>query len=161
MSPILPLSRSLFRRIPLVPLLLARLRSSSLLASTHLTPCKSDFFVLSHIAPRGIRGVNDSAIYAYSVGRVKLHRGKGRLPLLNNVLFVPHATVRLLPISALCGSPSRPRVVFDHNSVSLLDRSGAILVSGLPFSRCLYALAGSPPSIDHASLAVRPLTLVS
>lgn len=151
---------SLSRRITLVPLLLARLRFSSILAST-LTPCKSDFCVLYPIAPRGIRGVNDSVFHAYGVRRVKLHRGKRRLPLLDNVLFVPHATIHLLSISAHCGSPSRPRVVFDHKLVFLLDRSGAILVSGLPFSRRLYALAGSPSSIDHASLAVRPPTLAS
>ncbi|EPS92702.1 hypothetical protein FOMPIDRAFT_1137433, partial [Fomitopsis schrenkii] len=41
-------------------------------ASTHLTPCKADFHDLVPIAPRGIRGVNGSIIYAYGVGKVRL-----------------------------------------------------------------------------------------
>ncbi|OSX63346.1 hypothetical protein POSPLADRAFT_1045693 [Postia placenta MAD-698-R-SB12] len=40
-------------------------------ASAHLSPCKEDFSDLVPIAPRGIRGVNGSVIYARGVGRLR------------------------------------------------------------------------------------------
>ncbi|CCM06581.1 uncharacterized protein FIBRA_08859 [Fibroporia radiculosa] len=86
-------------------------------ASTHLTPCQSNFVSFCSILPCGIRGVNGSVIYALSIGRVSLSLPTGSTLALDDVLFVPQATVHLLSISALCSSPSQYHVVFDHTGV--------------------------------------------
>ena len=127
-------------------------------ASTHLSPCKADFQELIPIAPRGIRGVNGSVIYAHGIGKVRLHIGRGNNLVLDSVLYVPLATVRLLSISALCRSPARLSVAFDSTSVRILRPNGSLVASGSLSSRRLYSLDGTPPSIDHAFFASRSPT---
>ncbi|CCM06824.1 uncharacterized protein FIBRA_09127 [Fibroporia radiculosa] len=129
-------------------------------ASTHLTPCRSDFVSFCSIPPRGIRGMNGSVIYALGIGRVSLSLPTGSTLALDDVLFVPQATVCLLSISALCSSPSQYCVVFDHTGVRVSLPSGSLIASGPITPSRLYALSRLP-TLDHTFLAVRRPSLVT
>ncbi|TFY50468.1 hypothetical protein EVJ58_g11038 [Rhodofomes roseus] len=128
-------------------------------ASTHLSPNRRDFHELRPIAPRGIRGIDGSVIHACGVGKVRLRIGRGACIVLDDVLYVPRATVRLISISALCRSVARYRVLFDDEGVSILTRGGAVVASGTLTGRRLYSLNGIPPSTEHALLSARLPTL--
>ena len=62
-------------------------------ATVHITPACDDFFDLHPILPRYVKGVSGSAIHAVGIGSVKLLIGCGAHILLENVLFIPNATV--------------------------------------------------------------------
>ncbi|KAI0645943.1 hypothetical protein C8Q79DRAFT_871043, partial [Trametes meyenii] len=70
-------------------------------ASIHLSPVREDFYELNPIAPHAIRGVNGSAIHAVAIGRIKLSVGGNQQLSLDNVLFVPQASVRLISVRVL------------------------------------------------------------
>ncbi|TFY52252.1 hypothetical protein EVJ58_g10120 [Rhodofomes roseus] len=128
-------------------------------ASSHLSPNKQDFYELRPIAPRGIRGVSGSVIHAYGVGKVRLHVGRGTTIVLDDVLYVPQATVRLISISALCNSAARYAVHFEGKEVQITKPGGALVASGTLTSRRLYSLNGTPPLTEHSYVATRLPTL--
>ncbi|TFY62134.1 hypothetical protein EVJ58_g4056 [Rhodofomes roseus] len=113
-------------------------------ASTHLSPKKADFCELRPITPRGIRDANGSVIYACGVGRVRLHIDRGASLVLDDVLYVPLATVRLVSVSALCNSASRYEVQFDDQGVRITKPDGSLVASGTLTSRRLYSLNDTP-----------------
>lgn len=119
-------------------------------ASTHLSPVRGDFFELVPIAPRGIRGVNGSVIYATGIGKIRLSLGRGKHLILDHALHVPAASVRLISVRALCDGPHGYIVGFDSKGVTLRHRSGAAFFTGTRVGRGLYALSGSPPAVDSA-----------
>lgn len=114
-------------------------------ASIHLSPVLSDFSDFRTIPPHGIRGVNGSMIYATGVGSVSLRLSAGYELRLDNVLYVPEATVRLISIRALCDGPLRFSVSFSRDSVTLRSASGDILFSGARQGQSLFTLAAPPP----------------
>ncbi|KAL7277877.1 hypothetical protein ACG7TL_008824 [Trametes sanguinea] len=77
-------------------------------ASTHLSPTHKDFTMLASIAPRGIRSVNGSLIYTTGIGTIHLNVGSGKQLILENVLYVPQATVHLISVRALRRPPWLP-----------------------------------------------------
>jgi GAG-pre-integrase domain len=70
-------------------------------ATTHLSPERADFLDLRPIPPRSITGVGGTQICAIGVGTIRLSVGRGTRLVLEDVLYVPSATVCLVSVLAL------------------------------------------------------------
>jgi len=97
--------------------------------TTHISPDQSNFLSLRPISNRVIKGVNGSSITAIGVGSIKLNVGRGNNITLDNVLFIPSSTIRLLSIACLIDS-LRCSVLFDDSGISLWSPSGSLVTSG-------------------------------
>ncbi|OJT05515.1 Copia protein [Trametes pubescens] len=128
-------------------------------ASTHISPLRDDFFELEDIAPRGIKGVNGSIIYATGMGKIRLSVGADKHLVLERALLVPDASVRLISVRALCDGPHGYKVAFDCDGVSILHRTGELFFSGIRVGNGLFSLSGPPPAVDSAYVVSRVPTL--
>ena len=86
--------------------------------TTHISPERSDFLTLHPIVDRTVTGVGGSSINALGIGSIKLFVAKGSSVLLENVLFIPASTVRLISIACITES-LQCSVTFDASSVIL------------------------------------------
>ncbi len=120
-------------------------------ASTHISPERSDFFELHAITPRSVMGVGGSSILAIGIGKIRLYVGKGRCLILDNVLFIPTSSVRLLSVSGLTRS-LHCQITFKADLVEILNKSGALLATGSLTARNLYKLHCSRTASEHAVL---------
>ena len=118
--------------------------------TTHISPERSDFATLHPIADRTVTGVGGSSIKALGIGTIKLVVAKGSSILLDNVLFIPTSTVRLISIACVTKS-LKCSVTFEASSVSLRNPSGSLFATGtcLP-NRKLYRLDCTRLSTEHA-----------
>jgi hypothetical protein len=121
-------------------------------ASIHISNDETDFFSLRPIPPRAVNGVGGSSIQAVGVGTLHLIIARGIHITLNNVLFIPAATVCLISVSALCAA-HRCMASFDATNCWVQARSGIHMLSGTLTSRHLYTLSGGQLSVEHAYLA--------
>lgn len=118
--------------------------------TTHISPDRSDFMTLHPIADRTVTGVGGSSINALDIGTIKLIVAKGSHILLENVLFIPASTVRLISIGCITES-LQCSVTFDATTVTLKTRSGSLFATGTRLStRKLYSLNCSQLSAEHA-----------
>ncbi|GLB33459.1 hypothetical protein LshimejAT787_0103430 [Lyophyllum shimeji] len=127
-------------------------------ATCYLTPDPNDFTTITAIPPRSINGVGGSSIDAHGIGQIHLQTAEGKRLVLDNALYVPKSTVRLLSISALCIN-AHTTAHFNDEGVKIYDKStGNFLVGGtlIPNQR-LYALDLQFVSADRA-LAARQST---
>jgi hypothetical protein len=117
--------------------------------TTHISPDRSDFLTLHPIVDRTVTGVGGSSITALGIGSIKLVVAKGSSILLENVLFIPTSTVRLISIACITDS-LQCSVTFDSSSVTLKNRAGALFATGtrLP-TRKLYHLDCTRLSTEH------------
>jgi len=70
-------------------------------ATTHLSPEKMDFLDLHPIPPCLISGIGGSTISAMGVGTIRLSMGHSARLVLEDVLYVPVAAIRLISVLAL------------------------------------------------------------
>ena len=70
-------------------------------ATVHISPEKSHFITLRPIAAHSVKGVGGSSITAIGLGDIKLCIARGAHIILQNVLFIPNATVWLISVSTL------------------------------------------------------------
>jgi hypothetical protein len=120
-------------------------------ATTHLSPSREDFFSLRPIASRPVKGVGGTSIFAIGVGEVRLRIAHGAWIALQDVLFIPAATVRLISVGTIARD-SKIVSHFDDTSCWLTSKStGAVIARGtlLPRTR-LYSLPLHSPQADHA-----------
>jgi len=102
-----------------------------------------------------VKGVGGSIIHAIGIGSIKLMVARGAHILLENVLFIPSATIRLISVSAICRG-SKLTAHLDEFSCWLTKKSGAKIASGvLGKTRSLYSLTSSNPSVEHAYFSQR------
>jgi hypothetical protein len=123
-------------------------------ATVHITPARSDYMTFKTIAPRCVRGVGGSTIEATGIGTVKLPTSSDAALHLENVLYIPNATVRLISVSDLCRS-LHLTAHFDETSCWLTVREGRRIASGKLTPRRLYALDDIPATHETALLAQR------
>ena len=98
-----------------------------------------------------------SVVHAVGVGSIKLFLCDGSSLLLENVLFVPNAAVRLISVGNLCEAFSLT-AHFDATSCWLTAKSGATIASGRRSeNRALYSLAGQSLAIAEHLYASRRL----
>jgi len=129
-------------------------------SSIHISNDETDFFSLRPIPPRAVNGVGGSSIQAVGVGTLRLIVARGIHITLDNILFIPTATVRLISVSALCAA-HRCMASFDATNCWVQARSGTRMLSGTLTSRRLYALSGGQLSAEHTYLAHHLPTLQS
>jgi GAG-pre-integrase domain len=116
---------------------------------------------LRPIPPQSVRGIGGSSIQALGIGTIKLVIARGAHIRLENVLFIPNASVRLISISSLCRT-SRFMAHFDSTGCWLTKPNGTRVALGmLGKSRSLYSLTGAAPSVEHAFLTQRVPNLES
>ena len=108
--------------------------------TTHISPERHDFLSLRPISNRVVKGVNGSSINAIGIGSIKLNVSRGNRITLDNVLYIPSSTARLLSITCLVDSLPCS-VLFDASGISLKSLSSSLITSGshLP-SRNLFQL---------------------
>jgi hypothetical protein len=109
-------------------------------ATAHISPQRSDFKSLCPISPHPVLGVGGSCIYAISIGTIKICISAGHKFMLENVLYVPSATIHLISVLTLNRS-SRLTSHFNNNSFWLTNSSGATVLRGTVYeNRKLYGL---------------------
>jgi hypothetical protein len=129
-------------------------------ASVHISNTKSDFYSLCPISPGSVSGIGGSSVQAVAVGTIHLIVAKGIHLTLDNILFIPSATVCLLSVSALCSAHCCV-ASFNESSCWVQTHSGTWMLTGILTSHHLYALSGGQLSADHAYLAHHQPTLES
>ena len=70
-------------------------------ATVHISSEQSDFLTLHPIAACSVKGVGGSSITAIGLSDIKLHITHGAHILLQTVLYIPNAIVRLISVSTL------------------------------------------------------------
>ena len=120
-------------------------------ATIHISPEKSDFLTLKPTTARSVKGVGGSSITAIGMGSIKLRVARGAYIILQNALYIPNATVRLISVSTLARD-NQAVAHFDENSCWITNKStSAIIARGtlLP-NKNLYSLALHSIHAEHA-----------
>ena len=120
-------------------------------ATVHISPEHSDFLTLRPIAAQSIKGVGGSSVTAIGLGDIKLHIAHGAHIVLQNVLYIPNAAVRLISVSTLARD-SQAIAHFDEASCWITNKStgGIIACSSLLPTKNLYSLNLLSPHAEHA-----------
>ena len=111
-------------------------------ATVHISPEKSDFLTLKPTTARSVKGVGGSSVTAIGIGSIKLRVARGAYIILQNALYIPNATVRLISVSTLARD-NQAIAHFDESSCWITNKStNAIIARGtlLP-NKNLYSLA--------------------
>ena len=114
-------------------------------ATCHISPIRSDFSTLRSIAEHPITGLGGARVYAIGIGTVELTVDSGHRLLLNDVLFVPASTVRLISVVSL-NREQRYFTIFGPDDCWLTDTNGAVVAHGtVSATRNLYTLSSDSP----------------
>lgn len=89
-------------------------------ATVHISPCREDFQTLKPIQPRKVKGLGGSTVTAIGIGNIRLHIAKGADIVLQDALYIPNVTVRLISVSSLA-THSGLDTTFDNSSVRIVD----------------------------------------
>jgi len=119
-------------------------------ATVHISPEKSDFLTLCPIAAWSVKGVGRSSVTAIGLGDIKLRIARGVHIILQNILYIPNAAVRLISVSMLA-CDSQAIAHFDKASCWITNKStGGIIARGslLP-TKNLYTLNLLSPHAEH------------
>ena len=121
-------------------------------ATCHISPERSDFKSLRSIPSSPIKGFEGTSISAIGIGTVVLSVGSNHQLTLENVLFVPAATVRLISVVALARD-HQYITYFDPTSCYVATKDGSIIARGLISpTRNLYTLSTSDASPGQSAL---------
>ena len=124
-------------------------------ATVHISPEQSDFLTLKPIAAHPVKGVGGSSVAAIGIGDIKLRVARSAYIILQNALYIPNATIRLISISTLARD-NQAIAHFDDASCWITNKStNAISARGtlLP-TKNLYSLVLHSAHAEHA-LAVQ------
>jgi transposase InsO family protein len=121
-------------------------------ATCHISPMKSNFKSLCPIVPHPITGIGGARVHATGIGSIELCITSNHKVVLDDILYVPTSTVRL--VSVLCLNHSGSYISsFDSNSCWVTNKSGATVLRGAVLeSRRLFGLTLHSPRVGH----VRP-----
>ena len=125
-------------------------------ATVHISPERSDFQTWTAIPPRPVKGLGGSSIFATGIGSIDLSIASGHKLLLQNVLYIPGSTVRLVSVLSL----NRDNAYTSHfgdNSCWITDKHGTTVARGsVSASRNLFTLDCSSPRITHSRQTCPP-----
>jgi len=125
-------------------------------ANTHILPERTDFKTLRPISPHAITRLGGSCIFAVGIRTIHIHIAGGHKLILNNVLFAPASTVRLVSVLLLNNTSGCYTSCFGHDSSGLdcfwlMNSSGVtILYSSVHKERRLYYLSLSRAKTTHS-----------
>ena len=120
-------------------------------ATVHISPERSDFLTLRPISARAVKGVGGSSVTAIGIGDIKLRIARGAHITLQNALYIPNATVRLISVSTLAYD-NKAVAHFDEDTCWITNKStNAIIAHGtlLP-NKKLYSLDLISAQAEHA-----------
>ena len=123
-------------------------------ATVHISPEKSDFLTLQPTSARSVKGVGGSSITAIGIGNIKLRVARSAYIILQNALYIPNTTVRLISVSTLARD-NQAIAHFDEKSCWITNKStNATIARGtlLP-TKNLYSLALHSIHAEHAFTA--------
>ena len=123
-------------------------------ASIHISNCESDFYRLRPVTPWAVHGVGGSAIQVIGIGSICLIIAKGIHVTLDNVLFIPGATICLISVSALTLA-LKCMAHFANSTCWVTYTSGAQILSGILTARRLYVVSGGHLTTRHAFAIAR------
>jgi hypothetical protein len=83
---------------------------------------------LKAVPPRSVKGVGGSSVWAIGIGDIKLHIGRGTHLILQNVLYIPEATVCLISIRCLT-TDSNVIAHFNNTSCWLSTKSSGMTIA--------------------------------
>jgi hypothetical protein len=123
-------------------------------ASTHVSYERSDFITLRPLSsPHVVRGIGGSLISAVGIGSIRLKVAEGSIITLDNVLFIPSASARLISVSCLLDANSW-HAVLTRDSTYIHNASGVTVATGsLHDGKRIYKLNLSKSLIEHLSLS--------
>ena len=129
-------------------------------ASVHISPIQADFLSLKPIAPRPVKGLGGSTVLATGIGDIKLHVGKGTHLKLEDVRYIPMATIHLISVRCLT-QDSNTTIHFDKSTCWITNSSsGATIAHGhLLTHKNLYMLTLHSLRAEHAFLVYPTLTI--
>ena len=115
----------------------------------HISPIKSDFKALHPITPHPITSIGGSCVHATGLGSIELCIASNHKVVLQDVLYVPTATVRL--VSILCLNHSGGYISsFDSNSCWVTNKAGATVLQGVVLeSHRIFSLSLHSPHVGH------------
>ena len=100
-----------------------------------------------------------SSISASGIGNIRLHITETTYIVLQDVLYIPQATVCLVSVSHM-SSDLQTVLHFDDKTCWLTDKiSGTVIAQGFLTSQRLYALNLVPPKVEHALVAMAKPTI--
>jgi len=118
-------------------------------ATCHILPIHADFKKLRPIAPHPITGVGGARVYATGMGSIELCIAGGLKVMLDNAVYVPASTVRLVSVLEL-NTREQYTSHFDSDKCWVTNKSGAtIMCSTVLCSRHLYTLSLQSPHVEH------------
>jgi hypothetical protein len=99
-------------------------------ASTHVSYERSDFVTLRPLSsPHVVQGIGGSLISAVGIGSVRLKIAEGSIITLDNVLFIPSASARLMSVSCLLDA-NNWHAVLTRDSAYIRNSSGITVATG-------------------------------
>ena len=119
-------------------------------ANVHISPERSDFRSWTSIPPRPVKGLGGSRVFATGIGSIDVSIASGHKLLLQNVLYIPASTVRLISVLSLNrdgGYVSH----FGDDSCWITNKHGATVARGtVSATRNLFTLDTCSPRITHS-----------
>ena len=126
-------------------------------ASIHISPIHTDFLTLTPIHPHPIKGLGGSSILTTGTGDIKLCVEGGTELILQNILYIPEASVHLISIYCLAHDLNTT-IHFNHSQCWITNKSsGSTIVHGhlLPHEN-LYTLTLCLP-LTECALSIHPV----
>ncbi|KAG5732659.1 hypothetical protein E4T56_gene16773 [Termitomyces sp. T112] len=127
-------------------------------ATIHISPCRDDFFTLCPILPCSVKGLGGSSVAAIGIGSIWLRVAKGAHIILEDVLYIPNATVCLISVSSLTNKGLDSH--FDNVSIKIMNRSSCMLIAHGPLipNQRLYSLNLNSAFTEHRALTTHHTT---
>jgi hypothetical protein len=96
-------------------------------ATCHISSERSDFKTLRPTPPHPVKGIGNACVYAVGMGTIELTIAGGHKVILDNALFIPSSSVRLLSVLALNRSGNYT-THFDSHSCWVTRRDGSTIL---------------------------------
>ena len=106
--------------------------------------------MLQPTPPHLVKGIGNTCVYAVGMGTIELSIAGGHTLTLDNVLFIPSSSVRLLSVLTFNRSGSYMSH-FDSDSCWVMKRDESIILWGKVLEHCrLYELTAFSPCVTHS-----------
>jgi transposase InsO family protein len=118
-------------------------------ATCHISPECSDFKTLRPIPQHPVKGLGGACVYTIGIGNIELRIAAGHTLTLQDVLYVPASSIRLLSVLTLNRS-GRFVSHFDSDSCWVTNKAGATVARGyVSNAKNLYILSCPSLRVTH------------
>jgi hypothetical protein len=125
-------------------------------ATCHISSERSDFKTLRPTPPHPVKGIGNSCVYAVDMGTIEVTIASGHKVTLDNALFIPSSSVRLLSVLAFNRSGNYT-THFNSQSCWVTRRDGSTILQGnVVEHKHLYELIVAAPRVTHCTTFTEP-----